>query len=515
MSITRRRFLTGTAAAGAVIGAPALSVPAEAATRPRSSARPRRIIHLVSDGMSAGTLACADHLSHHIRHRPLRWIELHQHPHAVLGLMDMRSLNSVVTDSAAAASSWGCGSRVRNGALNMLPDGRELRPLGPLFGEVGWARGLVTTTEITHATPAGFAVSVPDRGQGEAIALQLLERRIEVLLGGARPHFDPVRRQDKRDLRAEFAAWGYQVFQTRAELEHAPLRDRWLGLFASGHLPYTVDRNNSPRLQETVPALAGMTRRALDRLERYGRFLLQVEGGRVDHGAHSSDAPATFLDQIAFDEAIDVALEFQQRHGDTLLVITTDHGNSNPGLNAMGGAYGRSGELLANVTRVKCSFGEIQSRLVKAAGSGAAGEKKSADGRTSRATLNVEPKVLATVLEETTGYRVPTHLAERFTRFLAGENLPQFEQLDSFSAQLGQLLANYFGVGWIGTSHTSDYVPLLALGPGAERFRGFIKNTDVFRHYTDLAAIKHRNPELPLMAESGPSAREVEQLSFA
>ena len=68
----------------------------------------------------------------------------------------MRSLNSLVTDSAAASTSWGSGSRVKNGTLNILPDGRRLRPLCTVFGEAGWARGLVTTTEITHATPAGF-----------------------------------------------------------------------------------------------------------------------------------------------------------------------------------------------------------------------------------------------------------------------------------------------------------------------------------------------------------------------
>jgi alkaline phosphatase len=490
-----------------------MAVPAQAALL-GSGRRPRRIIHLVSDGMSAGTLACADHLSRSLRRKPLQWIDLYHREGAVSGLMDMRSLNSVVTDSAAAASSWGCGSRVKNGVVNMLPDGRPLRPLAPLFGEMGWARGLVTTTEITHATPAGFAANVADRADTEAIALQYLERRIEVLLGGARAHFDPAKRKDKRDLRGEFAAWGYRVLQTRDELKQAPLKERWLGLFASGHLPYTVDWENSSKLQAEVPPLAEMTRRALERLETYPRFLLQVEGGRVDHGAHSSDAPATLLDQIAFDDALEVCVEFQRRHRDTLLVITTDHGNSNPGLNAMGTAYGKSGELLLNVARAKCSFGEIQSRLVKAAGSGASGQKKTSDGKT-RSTLQVDPKVLAAVVEETTNYRVPAHFAERFALYLAGESLPLFDQLDSPSAQLGQLLANHYGVGWVGTSHTSDYVPVLALGPGAERFRGFYPNTEVFRIYTDLAGIKHRNPELPLMAECGPTAREAEKFQWA
>ncbi|HVY69097.1 MAG TPA: hypothetical protein VHH73_04175, partial [Verrucomicrobiae bacterium] len=67
------------------------------------------------------------------------------------------------------------------------------------------------------------------------------------------------------------------------------------------------------------------------------------------------------------------------------------------------------------------------------------------------------------------------------------------------------------GVGWSSGSHTSDYVPLVAVGPGCERFRGFIKNTDVFRHYTDMAGVDFRNPEMPLTAECGPSAHEAER----
>jgi len=393
----------------------------------------------------------------------------------------------------------------------MFPDGRKLRTLMQLFGEAGWARGLVTTTEMTHATPAGFAVNVASRNDVANIALQYLDQRIEVLLGGGRPHFQADRRSDGRDLMAEFRTWGYEVMHDRQALLDAAPRGRWLGLFANGHLPYTVDHQADPDLQSEVPTLAEMTRRALELLEERERFLLQVEGGRVDHGAHASDAPATLFDQIAFDEALDVALEFQRENPDTLLVVTTDHGNSNPGLNAMGSGYGRSSELLANLKLASCSFGEIQRRLRSAAGPEARQNRTLADGRTTRDVLVTEPKVVSEVLEETVGYRVPGPLAERFASYLAGDWQPLLGQLDSFSAQLGQLLANHFGIGWVGTTHTSDYVPLLALGPGADRFRGFQPGTEVFRHYTGLAGIRFRNPELPLMAESGPSAEEAEQ----
>src|SRR4029434_4694557 len=108
---------------------------------------------------------------------------------------------------------------------------------------------------------------------------------------------------------------------------------RVLGLFWSDHLPYTIDRNREPAMQSRVPTLAEMTSSALQNLSHSpDGFLLQVEGGRVDHAAHDNDAASMLHDQLAFDDAIGVALEFAKEHGDTLVIITTDHGTGNPGL---------------------------------------------------------------------------------------------------------------------------------------------------------------------------------------
>lgn len=514
MSVSRRKFFSRSGLlAGSALAFPHVGLGAEAALA-RPGQKPRHIIHLVSDGMSLGTLTCADHFAQATRGRGLAWTQLYRHPAAQTALVNMRSLNSLVTDSAAAASSWGSGSRVKNGALNCLPDARELRPLCSLLGEAGWRRGLVTTTEITHATPAGFAANVDDRCKGETIAGQYLERRIDVLLGGGRDHFDPAKRKDRRDLLADFAARGYAVCRTRAELEAAPLDKPWLGVFATGHLPFTLDHQADAKLVATVPTLVEMTRRALQRLENEPHFLLQVEGGRVDHAAHNSDAAAALRDQIAFDEALELCLEFQRRQPDTLLVVTTDHGNSNLGLNGMGDKYSRSSPLFANVQRMKKSLPEILSALKKAADPPGAVEIKLPDGASTREIYSVEPGRLAEVIGEAAGYKVPAHKAILFTRYLLNQEQPLYDQMNSPVTQLGQLLANHLGVGWTGNTHTADYVPLVALGPGAEHFRGFLQNTDVFRHYLALADIDFRNPEVPLLAESGPSAAEAERYRF-
>lgn len=490
---TRRRFLTQTG----FLAASGFGVASSRAGRaetvapppvPTSAGPPRHIIHLVADGMSHGTLTLGDYFSRLSRQRSLRWFDLCRWPGATTAFVNMRSLNSVVTDSAAASSSWGSGSRVVNGVLNQLPDGRDLRPLYSLFDEAGWKRGLVTTTEITHATPAGFVANCSSRGNAEDIARQYLDRRIDVLLGGGRQYFDPAKRADKRDLPAEYRAQGYVVIEKAADLDQAPADRRWLGTFASGHLPFTLDHWADSKLLGRIPTLARMTEQALRRLEPANHFILQVEGGRVDHGAHSCDIATAVRDLVAFDEALEVCLEFQRRTPETLVVVTTDHGTANPGLNGTGSGYKESTPLFANVLRASRSFEAMESEL------------RQADSIPA----------LQRVLEAGTGYRVPEAKATLFRQILDKQVSPIYDQMNSAGAQLGQLMANHLGVGWTGTAHTADYVPLVAIGPGAERFRGFLQNTDLFAGYLALAGIDYRNPEAPLMAECGPSAAAAE-----
>jgi alkaline phosphatase len=407
----------------------------------------------------------------------------------------------------------------------------------------------VTTTEITHATPAGFAANAWLRDNSLTIAGQYFERKVDVLLGGGASFFDPRRRRDRRNLAGEFQAAGYDVVQDRASLEAAPLGDRMLGVFAGGHLPFTIDHQQDEKLKARVPTLAEMTRAALARLGKKDRFILQVEGGRVDHAAHNSDAATAFYEQIALDEAIEVCLAYQEENPETLVVLTTDHGNSNFGLNGTGQGYGQSSARLGFARQVKASFPIILDRLKKLGTRievpGAPGdrndvvvemkppyvvedpstlpqdlqpepeepkeEKKSSPSKPSGLVTawEVSPKIIADVIGEATGFSVSAQRAERFARYLAGENPPIYEQMNSETMQIGQLMANRLAVGFTGSAHTADYVPIVAIGPGAERFQGFIDNTQVFTNFTELAGIRFRNPTLPLISDNGsPSAHE-------
>jgi alkaline phosphatase len=453
--------------------------------------RPRHIIHMVADGMSQGTLTCAAHLSQILRQRGLHWTDLFSDPQSVTGMMDVQSLNSLVTDSAASSSAWGSGSRVVNGALNVLPDGRELRPIYDLLREAGWTRGLVTTTEITHATPAGFAVAVPKRSMGEAIADRLFQNRPEVLLGGGARFFEEETRSDRRNLIGEFRNAGYAVLRTREQLQQSNSTDKWVGLFAPSHLPFTIDHITEPDRYKEIPKLAEMTQAALGKLERETHFMLQVEGGRVDHGGHLNDAAGAFHDMIAFDDALQVCWKFQQRHPDTLLIVTTDHGTGNPGLNGTGTRYGKTTSQFKQLTDIKHSHEWMLRRIYQVP------EKSTEDMLEVDPSKDhlAEPVQIAGIIEEAAGFRPSAHQAQQLHQFFSGQGGALYELANNGEFQLAQLLANHTGIGWTSLAHTADFVPIIARGPGAERFRGFIRNVEVFHHYTHLAGIDYKNPE--------------------
>jgi alkaline phosphatase len=497
MSMNRRRFFTRSG----LVAATSLTTPHIFRAAEPGDARPgqlpTKIIHLVADGMSMGMLTMADHLSQLTRQKGLTWLKLYNHTGTVPAMMNVRSLNSLVTDSSASSCAWSTGSRIVNGTVNILPDGRVLKTLYELFGQAGWKRALVTTTEITHATPAGFAASGLRREAAETIAVQYLERKVDILLGGGNKFLDPARRADKRDLLNEYQTAGYTVMRKASDLAAAPKDKPWLGVFSDSHIPYWVDQIHDEATRASVPTLAAMTRRALEKLGRESRFILQVEGGRVDHAAHICDAAAALHEQIGFDEAIDVCLEFQAKHPDTLLVITTDHGTGNPGLNGTGKDYSASGPLFKNVLQVKASFGAIVKRL--------GGVDYPLALKTPPA-----PEQFAEVLKELTGYEAGKDKMKQFYPFIEGKGQSVYGTMNTFGIQFGQLMANHLGIGWTGSSHTADYVPLLALGPGADRFRGFIQNTDVFRHYMAFGKIDFRNPEVPLIASASPQAESLE-----
>src|SRR5690606_1786974 len=237
----RRDFFRNTAftALGASVLSPFQSIAGNRPMKNPSVRKAKNIIFMVSDGMSTGTLNMANLLLQRKEGRQSNWLSLYERNEAVRALMDTASASSLVTDSAAASSSWGGGVRVPNGSLNVNADGSFNKPILQKFKAAGKSVGCVTSVPITHATPAGFCVNSNKRSDQPGIALQYLDLRFDVMMGGGFEFFSADKRDDKQDLFAQYKQAGFTVLQNRDEMmalsndEHNPI----LGVFYTDGLP--------------------------------------------------------------------------------------------------------------------------------------------------------------------------------------------------------------------------------------------------------------------------------------
>lgn len=269
------------------------------------------------------------------------------------------SHDTQVTDSAAGITAIMTGVKTRNKIIGLTgaaigekcetEKGNGVETLAELAKSKGKAAGVVTTTRVTHATPAGAYAHTAYRdwegdtdmpvealqGGCKDIARQLIEApdalRLDVVMGGGRSRFlpdgnDVGKRGDGRDLTAEWlkAEGANSAYVTTVDQLKAidPRTSHVLGLFAPEHLPYEVER---PVLGQGVPTLAEMATAAVDVLSKNPNgYFLMVEGGKIDMGSHLGNARRTLSETVEFSKAIAAVLAKVDLK-DTLVVVTADH----------------------------------------------------------------------------------------------------------------------------------------------------------------------------------------------
>jgi alkaline phosphatase len=431
----------------------------------RGTRNVKGIVFMVADGMSHGVLTMAENFSRIVHGKGTRWWELINDPKSTRGLMETSSANSYVTDSAAASSAWGGGMKINNNSVNVRPDGTESIPIHRHLKKLGHRTGLVTTTTITHATPAGFAAVTHNRQDEHLIAPQYLGV-VDILLGGGMKFFDPKQRPDSRDWLSPYQKSGYDILLDRDSLLNSKCQ-QVLGLFNDSHLPYEVDRINNAGLQSKTPTLAEMSEFALRHfLKADEKFLLQIEGGKIDHAAHLNDAAGLLWEQLAFDTALDKVLEMTSGRDDILVVVTSDHGNANPGINGTGKNYTKTNEAFKSLTRMTASYESIINPWKKAPGN---------------------EQNLASLIEEKLGFKMSAEESTALhSSITTGKAIEWSDQLDNPNGLLGQFAGNHTGVGWTGVSHTSDPTMISAIGPQAQRFSGIVPNQLIHQHFIEL-----------------------------
>jgi alkaline phosphatase len=286
----------------------------------KSGAKTKNVILFIGDGMGLSQVASA-----RIKSMGVEGM-LHMERMPVTGLLYTFS-SSLVTDSAAAVTALATGYRTNNGMLSMNPDGKMLYTILEACRNKGLATGLVATSTITHATPAGFASHVESRSAEPDIAVQLLENRVNVLLGGGKQFFLPQssegsKRRDDQDLIDRAKGMDYAFVETKEEMLKVE-KKYLLGLFASGAL------SSNPE-----PSLAEMTQKAISVLSKNKKgFFIMVEGSQIDWAGHANDIANSVLQTILFDKAVKVGLDFALRDKQTLILVTADHECGGLGIN--------------------------------------------------------------------------------------------------------------------------------------------------------------------------------------
>ncbi|MFM5093633.1 alkaline phosphatase [Aeromonas rivipollensis] len=273
------------------------------------------------------------------------------------------SHDAQTTDSAPSMAAYTTGVKMNNEVIAMSSDTQAVAPAKDINGNkginnctgdngtpvptilelakaAGKSVGAVTTTELTHATPAATYSHICHRDAAYAIAEQAvpggagfntaLGDGVDVLMGGGANHWTPYSasnkggRVDGRDLTAELSAQGYQYVTTQSDLAKIE-SGKLLGLFsAKSHLDYELDRV-AKGAANTQPSLSEMTAKAIDLLSQNSQgYFLMVEGGRIDHALHATNAKRSLTDAVALDEAVKTALG-KVDLTDTLIVVTADH----------------------------------------------------------------------------------------------------------------------------------------------------------------------------------------------
>lgn len=333
----------------------------------QNTGQAKNIILFVGDGMGVSTITAAriyagqansaDGESHRLAMEKL--------PQAALS--KTYSHDFQVSDSAATATAMVAGIKSRSGTLGVTSEavrddcssaeGKGSDTIFELGERAGLSTGIVSTARITHATPAATFAETPSRGwedntdipanveRCKDIAAQLLDwpagDGFEIVLGGGRRHFLPTdlsdpeeparggRRNDGRNLVREWEAksGAHKYIWSGAQFAATEFSTdvRILGLFEQSHMEYEYDR---PSDVGNEPSIADMTEAAITRLSQNADgYILMVEGGRIDHAHHGTNAARALIDTVAFDEAIAKAIEMTNAE-DTLIIVTADHSHT-------------------------------------------------------------------------------------------------------------------------------------------------------------------------------------------
>lgn len=389
------------------------------------------------------------------------------------------SATNGVTDSAAAGTALATGNKTQNGTIGMKQDLQtEVSSVAVWAKNKGCRVGVTTSVSVDHATPAAFYAHDPSRGSYYKIGTDLYKAGFDFYAGS--DFIDPNNKDNKdgnsENLYTMAEKNGYTIARGYKDyLKKCKKADKMI-LFQSEKasekdrtaIPYAIDRTKDDL------TLADITRSAINFLSKdlSKGFFLMVEGGKIDWACHSNDAATVFHEVADMDEAVKVAYEFYSQHPDeTLIVVTADHETGGFVLGT--GAYKLNLQVLKNQKVSESGFTRILNELRK------------------RYNNNVSWEKVQQALKENFGFWDKVKLNEKQEeRLLAKYNdtfkgkeakleKSEYAQDEPLAAEAKRIIDEIALVGWTSGGHSAGYVPVFAIGAGADLFQGRIDNTEI------------------------------------
>jgi len=305
----------------------------------QSGQKVTNVIYLIGDGMGIGSvtalLTVTDTCGFEIES-------------PVTGFSETYSYDNYSTDSAASGTALATGTKTNNSALGMGPDGEDLESILNVAESLGKRTGIVVNLNVIEATPAAFYACVEKRGEKYAIAQQMTECGVDVVIGGGIKYFNE--RPDSVDLVARLKDSGYDIYTDWEEIARTE-SDKFIGfvpkellhrrndtgaeasgdergaaceaalMAADGGLVDLTDASLSPEeyLEKAVSKALGTLSKNSD-----GYFLM-IESGIIDGYNHNNDTPGLFAEMQEFNRTLTMLVKYVAAHPNTLLVVTADH----------------------------------------------------------------------------------------------------------------------------------------------------------------------------------------------
>lgn len=444
----------------------------------------KNVILFVGDGMSLQAKQVARILSKGITEGKYN-DKLAMEKMSNMALINTSGYDSIVTDSANSASAYATGNKSVVNAMGVYADSTKDVFDDPKVENIteivkrskGMSVGIVSTANITDATPAAMLAHTRRRSEANYIAADMLTpaHRPDVILGGGSRQFIPVttpgsKRKDKRDIIQEFITQGYQFAGTATELKSASPDKPLLGLFNTDNMNVYIDRAmlKDPKVLQGFkdqPGLVDMTKKAIDILDKNPNgFFAMIEGACIDKQLHTMDWQRSAYDAIELDKAVEYAQKYSKEHGDnTLIIVVADHGH---GISITGTYHEKDGKTGREAVRTYAD----------------AGWPTFVDADQDGFPDNPDPDVTLAVQyanhpDYYTNYRfqknpTPPALSENGKAIANPYRSPNGKD--------GEFVPGNIPSDETQEVHSADDVVLMAQGPGADYFNGVMDNTEVF-----------------------------------